>query len=211
MHSIKRRRAQAPTDLPAHLSDGLTESVEWQAVLAKDLPACVLGDVVASLLANPASSQLTQAAIVHCRKSHGCTLKQQMQQLVEANVKEPDEVFSRKMGSLAGSMYELGDLLDKAEQWILLKGYKAAFELLSACVSKAADWEGRGSDGGGWDAWDTRADTLMLATLDHLTSAWTAAELKEQKAEMEGHQKAGCEYGYESVFLKSLAKLKALA
>ena len=192
-------------------ADGLTGSVQWQAVLAKDLPTCVLGDVVESLLANPASSQLTQAAIVHCRKRHGCCLKEQMQQLVEANVEEPDQVFSRKMGSLAGSMYELGDLLDKAQSWIILKGYEAAFELLWACVSKASDWEGRGSDGGGWDDWDVRADSLMLATLDHVTKGWTTNELKEQTAEMEGYQKAGCEYGRESVFQKSLERLKGLA
>ena len=56
MHSVKRQRAEAPTDLPAqpHMSV-LPGSLEWQAVLAKDLPICVLSDVVASLLANPNS------------------------------------------------------------------------------------------------------------------------------------------------------------
>ena len=58
MRSIKRRRAEAPTDVPAEpeFADGLSGSVQWQAILAKDLPTRVLGDVVASLLANPASS-----------------------------------------------------------------------------------------------------------------------------------------------------------
>ena len=131
-----------------------------------------------------------------------------MQQLVEASVKEPDEVFSRKMGSLAGSMYDLERLLDKASGWINLKGYEAAFELLWACVSKAADWEGRGSDCDGWDDWDIRADTLMLSVLDHMATGWSTAELTAQIAQMSQYQKDGSAFGSESVFQQSLVKLK---
>ena len=211
MHSVKRQRTEASIDLPVPHLSGLSENLKWQAVLAKDLPASVLSEVVASLLADPASSQHTQAAIARCRKEHGCTLKEQMQELVEADVEEPDEVFSRKMGSLADSLNDLDGLLNKAQAWINMKGYEAAFELLWACVSKASIWEGRGSDGDGWDSWDIRADTLMLSVLNKIAIGWSTAELKAQIVEMEGYQKSGGDFGFESVFQNSLMKLKSLA
>lgn len=211
MHSVKRQRAEASVGLPAPHLSGLPENVEWQALLAKDLPASVLSEIVASLLTDPASSKLTQAAVARCRKENGCTLKEQIQQLVEANVEEPDENFGRKMGSLANSMNDFEGLLNKAQAWIKMKGYEAAFELLWACVSKASDWEQRGSDSGGWDEWDIRADTLMLSVLDNMTNSWSTAELKAQIAEMEGYQKAGSDYGYESVFQNTIVNLKSLA
>lgn len=210
MRSIKRQRVQNPADPTAPAYPTGSGNSEWQSVLAKDLPASVLGDVVAALLSNPVSQQITQAALARCRKEHGCTLAKQMEQLVEENVEEADEVFSRKMGSLAGSMYELQGLLDKAQQWIHLKGYEAAFELVWACVERGSDWEGRGSDSGGWDDWDNFADSLMMLTLDHMATDWTAPELDEQITKIKDCHDSGSAFGYESVFQSSLLKLKAL-
>lgn len=204
MHAFKRQRVQASTLF--HVA----ESSSLQAELAKDLPLTVLGDVVAALLADPASRQHTQSVIERCRKEHGCTLEQQMQQLVEQSVKEPDENFCRKMGSLADSMSDLDSLLRKAEQWAKLKGYAAAFELVWACVERGSDWEERGSDGDGWVDWDSYADSVLLPTLDHMAACWTMAELDEQIARMEGFQESGAGYGCDTVFQQSLPKLKEL-
>ena len=172
MYSTKRQRVQAPPIVPAEAYAPCTSgSAEWQTLLAKDLPAPVLSDIVADLLTDPASQQLAQAAVARCRMNHGCTLKKQVQQLVAETVKEPDENLCMKMGRLAGSTTDLEHLVDKAQRWVQQQGYEAAFELIWQCTSMASDWEERGNDGDEWDDWDQAADKVMLSTLDYMETA----------------------------------------
>ena len=168
MATSKRQKLLTPASPKPQVDLIPTESIEWQAELTKDLPASVLGNVVTALLTHPVTQSTTQAAIARCREEAGCTLQKQMQQLIEQNVEEPDENFSRKMGRLADSLNEFEGLLSKAQHWIQLGGYEAAFQLVWACVTCTSDWEERGSDGGGWDDFDERADALMLAALGHM-------------------------------------------
>ena len=211
MATSKRQRLLTPAGPKLDIGAGIpTESIEWQAELTKDLPASVLGSVVTTRLINPVTQGATQAAIMRCREEAGCTLQEQMQQLIEQSVEEPDEKFSRKMGSLAGSLYEFEGLLSKAQQWIQLGGYEAAFQLVWACVTRTSDWEERGSDGGGWEDFDERADALMLAALKHMDN-WGSVKLSSQIADMKDVQKSASAFGYEHVCKMSLPKLEFLA
>lgn len=76
MHTVKRQRVQAPESPPTEAQYvSASGSVQWQAEVAKILPALVTTKVLAMLLADPALYKTTQDAITHCCIDAKLTLK----------------------------------------------------------------------------------------------------------------------------------------
>ena len=174
--------------------------------LAKTLPVTVVRDTLVALLADPATQARATAAISDCAWSRGCNLVKQTEDIVQQNVTKPNEQFCGKKGRLAAAIGQLGHLLDKAERWINLEGCEAAFQLMWASVQKSADFEGRGSDGSTWQAWDDRADDLMSRTIDHIHNQWSSLDTATH-LEMRLMQQSGSAYGC-ILFRKSLPKFE---
>ncbi len=105
------------------------------------------------LLQTESTSAQAQAALASCQKKHGYDLLKQVKYIVKKCDPQDDE--PRKGGRLQDSDSKLGHLLSKAQQWIAMHRFEAAFQLVWACVEKASQYEDRGNDSLSWEEWDT--------------------------------------------------------
>ena len=117
----------------------------------KDLSSVVLHGALSILLQTESTTAQAQAALVSCQKQHDHDLLKQVKYLVKKC--DPEDQEPRKGGRLKNSDSKLGRLLSKAQQWIALHRFEAAFQLVWACVERASGYEERGS--WSWEKWDT--------------------------------------------------------
>ena len=183
----------------------------WLKELNRNLPAAVLCDIVAKLLDNPQTQQLTQAVITDCRTEHNCSLRNQARQLVAQHVPEPSEgsyLYAKPhLGMLSESLSDLDNVLDIAQRWLALGGYEATFHLIIACADKGADYGGRGNDSMCWEEFDERADDLLSDAIAHIADDWDL-DLETAVKDMEADQKCGNDTGYETVWCTALPALE---
>ncbi|DBA69059.1 TPA: hypothetical protein ACH3X2_013220 [Trebouxia sp. C0005] len=207
MLSAKRQRTQAQT--VAHTlaqSSSAPPVVQWLIAQTKDLPTVVLHDALSILLQTESTSAQAQAALASCQQKHGYDLLKQVKFMVGKYDPEGDE--PRKGGRLRHSDSKLGHLLGKAQQWIAMHRFEAAFQLVWACVKRASDYEERGNDSWSWEKWDTRADNLILQAAEHYQPNWHTVNLEELAVNMQQMQKQADAYGC-TIFEKSLPYIKS--
>ena len=207
MLSAKRQRTQAPTaaHTPAQ-SSSAPQDVQWLIAQTKDLPSVVLHGALSILLQTESTSAQAQAALASCQKKHGYDLLKQVKYIVKKCDPQDDE--PRKGGRLQDSDSKLGHLLSKAQQWIAMHRFEAAFQLVWACVQRASDYEERGNDSWSWEKWDTRADKLILQAAEHYQPDWHTVNLEELAVDMQQMQSQADAYGC-TIFEKSLPYIKS--